>query len=85
LTARFRFLAPELQVHLDDLGYANMEADLAHLCESFAIKRIAIPRPAFIVISLAEAPTEFGSSNPDVMQVFEAYRPQGETCEWEAF
>lgn len=85
LTARFRFIAPELTTHLETLGYDVLEGDLAYLCESFAVKRIAAPLPTLIVVSLSEAPVEFGSYDPDVMQVFEGYRPVDDTCAWEAF
>ena len=37
-----------------------------------------------IVVSLADRETEFGQSDPDVTQFFEAYRPVDNTCIWEA-
>lgn len=85
LTARFRFVAPELQQKLTILSYDELEADMAYLCDTYALPRIASPVPSMIVISLAEREIEFGSVDPDVSQVFEAYRPAGNTCEWEAF
>ncbi|NVK46537.1 MAG: acetolactate synthase [Rhodobacteraceae bacterium] len=85
LTARFRFLAPELPRYLKDLSYEELEADLSALCVGYALPRLSTPEPAMIVISLSEAPTEFGSPDPDVAQVFEAYRPVDGVCEWEAF
>jgi hypothetical protein len=85
LTARFRFLAPELPAYLERLSYEELEADLSSLCVSYALPRLGASVPAMVVISLSAAPTEFGAPDPDVAQVFEAYRPVGETCEWEAF
>jgi hypothetical protein len=85
LTARFRFVAPELAQTLVDLSYEQLEADMAYLCDTYALPRIASPVPSMIVISLSQRETVFGSVDPDVTQVFEAYRPAGETCEWEAF
>jgi hypothetical protein len=85
LTARFRFIAPQLATHLQTNGYAAVEVDLAYLCETYAVKRIAAPLPALIVVSMSEVPVEFGSYDPDVTQVFEGYRPEGDTCAWEAF
>jgi hypothetical protein len=85
LTARFRFIAPELSAQLETFGYEALEADLAYLCETFAVKRIAAPLPVLIVVSMSEVPVEFGSFDPDVTQVFEGYRPDGDTCAWEAF
>lgn len=85
LTARFRFVAPKLAQALVDLSYEQLEADMAYLCDTYALPRIASPVPSMIVISLSQRETVFGSVDPDVTQVFEAYRPAGETCEWEAF
>lgn len=85
VTARFRFLAPELPAYLERLSYDELEADLSSLCVSYALPRISAPEPAMIVISLSSAPTEFGTPDPDVAQVFEAYHPMGGSCEWEAF
>ncbi|MEM5476725.1 DUF6497 family protein [Pacificibacter sp. AS14] len=85
LTARFRFLAPELPQTLTILSYEELEADMAYLCDTYALPRIASPVPSMIVISLSERETVFGSFEPDVAQVFEAYRPADTVCEWEAF
>ncbi|SFI47646.1 DUF6497 family protein [Celeribacter neptunius] len=85
LTARFRFLAPELPRYLERLSYEELEADLAALCVGYALPRLGEPSPAMIVISLTSEPTEFGDPAPDVAQVFEAYRPVEGTCAWEAF
>lgn len=85
LTARFRFLAPELGARVDAMSYEELEADLFALCVGYALPRIATPEPSQIVISLAEEATEFGVPSPEVVEVFEAYRPSGDTCEWEAF
>ncbi|MBU2868862.1 DUF6497 family protein [Pacificibacter marinus] len=85
LTARFRFVAPELPQTLAALSYDELEADMAYLCDTYAMPRIAAPVPSMIVISLSERETVFGSVEQDVAQVFEAYRPAGTVCEWEAF
>lgn len=85
LTARFRFVAPDLPQKIADLSYERLEVDMAYLCDTYALPRLVGVVPATIVISLSERATEFASSEPDVAQVFEAYRPAGETCEWEAF
>ncbi|AJE48090.1 DUF6497 family protein [Celeribacter indicus] len=84
-TARFRFVAPDLAAMLDRLGYAQVEADLSYLCESYALPRLGEPRPSLVVISLSAEPTEFADPAPEVAQVFEAYRPVETGCEWEAF
>lgn len=85
LTARFRFVAPDLAQVIETLSYEELEADLAYLCDSYALPRLGEPVPSMIVISLSDAPVEFGTPAPDVTQVFEAYRPTESRCEWEAF
>ncbi|GAA3853390.1 DUF6497 family protein [Celeribacter arenosi] len=85
LTARFRFVAPELRDTVERLSFADLEADLAYLCETYALPRLGVPEPAHIVISLAEVPVELGTPAPDIVQIFESYRPVDEACEWEAF
>lgn len=82
---RFRFVAPELRGALERLSYEALEADLAMLCETVALTALNGDLPAQIVISLSEAPTTLGDPAPDVAQVFEAYRPEGNRCEWEAY
>ena len=86
LTYRFRFVAPGLAAR-DSVDPVKTEADMAHLCQFFAIPKLANtgPRPNRIVISLADRETEFGMANPDATQVFESYSLDGEACIWEAF
>ena len=85
LTARFRFVAPQLPTYVADLPYEALEADMAALCDSYALPRLSTPQPSTIVISLASEPVPFADPDPDVTQVFEAYSPVEDHCEWEAF
>lgn len=84
LTARFRFLAPEIGGAVD---FDTASADMAWLCQTYALPRIAGtgPQPAQVVISLADRPVAFGDSDPEVVQFFEAYRVTAGRCEPEAF
>ena len=84
LTYRFRFLAPWLAGEVDPRA---VTADMGYLCEAYALPRVANigPQPQQIVISLSDRPVEFGQISPDVVQFFEAYRPDGTTCVWEFF
>jgi hypothetical protein len=83
-TARFRFVAPGIGDGSVDFDMAA--ADMEALCNSYALPRVAgtVPAPAQIVISLSAAPVEFGAPT-DIVQFFEAYRIDGETCIWEVF
>ncbi|MEM9854856.1 MAG: DUF6497 family protein [Pseudomonadota bacterium] len=81
--ARFRFLMPSIA---SGVSYAQVADDFLTLCEAYALPSLAgqdIPNQ--IVISLADAPTEFGIANPDVTQYFEAFRPDGASCIWVGF
>ena len=81
---RFRYLADGFDgaAPLDQVA-----ADLAHLCRADAAQRAVAEGmgDARLVISLADKPSEFGRFNPDVRQVFEAYRLENGICIWEAF
>lgn len=87
LTVRFRFLEADLAQVLDATPYAELEADMHHLCESFALARISNigPQPSTVMISISDRPVEFGAPDPEATQVFEAYRPQDGACIWEGF
>ena len=81
---RFRFVAP--QIGAQALAYDVVAEDMAHLCTALALPYMAeyALTGDMIVVSLADRETEFGQSDPDVTQFFEAYRPVDNTCIWEA-
>lgn len=81
--ARFRFLVPGLTP--EDLGAAV--EDMEALCVSYALPRISgtVPQPQQIIISFSAEAVPFGEAAPGVVQFFEAYRPDGDTCIWEQF
>lgn len=84
LTIRFRFLAADLASRpADDATLA----DMTWLCETYALPRLAStgPVPEQVIITLADRPVEFGTVDPEATQYFEAFRPEGGTCQWEAF
>jgi hypothetical protein len=85
LIYRFRFIAPE--IGQDGREYEDVEADMQFLCESFALPRVANtgPQPRQIVISLSQEEVEFGVTTAEVIQFFEAYSVQNETCILEFF
>jgi hypothetical protein len=82
-TARFRFLLPGL-TEADIPASAD---DMQALCETYALERVAdmVPAPQQIIISLAGASVPFGEPSPDVVQFFEAFRPEDGTCVLAAF
>lgn len=87
LAVRFRFLEADLAQVLETIPYDEIEADMAFLCETYALDRIANtgPQPHTVMISISDRPVEFGEPAPDVTQIFEAYSPDGDSCYWEGF
>ena len=87
LTFRYRFIAPEIARDNGTIGFEEAAEDMQHLCETYALPRVASagPLPSQIVISLADRDVEFGATDPEATQYFEAYSIDGETCIWEGF
>ncbi|GLS86867.1 hypothetical protein GCM10010873_18410 [Cypionkella aquatica] len=87
LVARFRFVAPAIAKDGGGISYDVAALDMEHLCNSFALPRIAStgPVPSQIIISFADRDVPFGEASPDATQFFEAYRIEGDACIWEAF
>ena len=85
LVYRFRFVAEGLEA--GDAVFDQVTVDLHWLCTEYALPRIAAigPRPGRVVISLADRPSLSGGHDPDVVQVFEAFRPGDGTCNWEMY
>lgn len=81
---RFRYVATGFDAAAP---LETVAADLDHLCAADAAPRAAAEGAgdARLVISLADKPSEFGRFDPDVRQVFEAYRLENGVCIWEAF
>ncbi|MFT6606146.1 MAG: hypothetical protein ACJA2X_001322 [Halocynthiibacter sp.] len=87
LTYRFRFIAPWIRAAREKMSYEQIEADMAFLCVDYALPRIANigPQPAVVIISMAEREVPYGEAMPDVVQLFEAYRPEENGCIWEGY
>jgi hypothetical protein len=87
LAIRFRFLAPAIAKAGGTVDFATAAADMAHLCQSFALPRVSDfgPRPTQIIISFADQPVPFGEPAPEATQFFEAYRLENDACIWEPF
>ncbi len=85
LTYRYRFVAPGFTAEGQGLGL--LMADLEYLCNEYALAHLANlgPVPERVIISLADRESAFGAIDPEVTQVFEAYRVEGGACNWEMF
>ncbi|MBL4915972.1 DUF6497 family protein [Szabonella alba] len=86
LTTRFRFLAPDIGTG-GTVGFDLAVEDMAYLCESYALPRVAdnIPPPQQIIITLFDRPVAFGEAAPEATQYFEAYRIEDGLCIWEIY
>ncbi len=84
LAYRFRFVATDLT---GQESFEETMTDLEYLCNSYAVPRLSNvgPQPNQIVISIANRESEFGVMDPDLIQVFEAYRLDQGGCIWEMF
>nr|WP_244995944.1 DUF6497 family protein [Pseudooceanicola nitratireducens] len=83
LWLRLRYVAPGM-TRADRAAVAD---DFQALCQTDALRYQpqAPVTAAQAVISIAAAPMEFGVSNPEIPQFFEAFRLENGTCIWEAF
>ena len=84
---RFRFIAPRIGRADSDISYADSAPDMAHLCGNVVIPYMAEYNLTghLIVVSLADQETEFGATNPDATQFFDAFRVENGACIWEVF
>ncbi|MEM6940471.1 MAG: DUF6497 family protein [Pseudomonadota bacterium] len=80
---RFRFVAEGIS-RADP--YETTADDMLYLCERQALPYLHAHalRADVVVISLADRATEFGVADPEVVQFFEAFRPDSDVCMWEA-
>lgn len=84
---RFRFLAPQIARGAGDVTYVDAEGDFVHLCEHVARPYLADQGLSadVIVISLMDRPVEFGTTDPDATQFFEAFRIEDNRCVMDVF
>ncbi|HCZ01370.1 MAG: acetolactate synthase [Rhodobacterales bacterium RIFCSPHIGHO2_02_FULL_62_130] len=87
VAARFRFVAPAIAKDGGEIDFETASADMAHLCQTYALPKLAElgPVPTQIIISFSDRAVPFGEAAPDATQFFEAYRVEGDACIWEAF
>ena len=84
---RFRFVAPSIGADKGKVSHGDAAKDIEHLCAAVAVPYIAEYdlKSDLVVVSMADQKTEFGETNPDATQFFEAFRVQNDICIWEAF
>jgi hypothetical protein len=88
LTARFRFVAPQIARDGGSVDFDTAIEDMDHLCNTYALPRISTvtgPTPQQIVISLSDIPVPFGEMQPEATQFFEGYAIEDNACIWEVY
>lgn len=84
-TARFRFLAPQIQE--DSFDFAAVADDFQYLCDN--VVRPALAKNDWtegdIVISYSAAELPFGEIAPDIRQFFQPFRLTADGCQWEDY
>ncbi|MBL4811226.1 MAG: hypothetical protein JKX69_02445 [Rhodobacteraceae bacterium] len=79
--ARLRYVATGVT------DFEQVSADFAWLCQNHALPALRQNgwQGAQVVISIASEIRPFGEFHTEIIQFFEGYRPDGDTCIWEAF
>ncbi|WP_237028924.1 DUF6497 family protein [Phaeobacter porticola] len=87
LWVRFRFLAPQIARDAALISYEQAAPDMDYLCQTLALAYLRQHDldPSRVVISLADRDVAFGQMDASATQFFESYRPDGDSCIWEAF
>ncbi|SPF75673.1 hypothetical protein ALP8811_00666 [Aliiroseovarius pelagivivens] len=83
-----RFLAPEISRNTGRIAFSQAEEDMAVICQDYVLphlSKITDTEPEQIVIVLADRWVEFGVSDMDATQFFEAFRPEDGVCVWDGF
>lgn len=84
---RLRFVAPQIARDGGTVSYEMAEADFAHLCDKVArpyLVEYALD-PDVVVISLMDRRVDFGATDPEVTQFFEAFRIADDACILDAY
>lgn len=81
---RLRLVAPDVALGHEAPGF-DLGADMLWLCETVALPAIAGAgrQVDLVVVSISAEETRFGETRPDVVQLFDAFRPTPDGCIWE--
>ncbi len=82
---RFRFIAPQIAHTENPLSFDQVQTDFEHLCAFVAVPYMDefTLEADLVVITLLDRHVDFGVSDPDAVQLIEAFRVDGGLCEWE--
>ncbi len=85
--ARFRFVVPAIAPAGAHLEFADIVEDLQFVCDSVIVPALQGNgwSEAEIVLSVSDAPADFGTYDPAITQFFQPFRLKDQTCIWEDF
>ena len=80
---RMRLVAPQI-ADQEQFGFDVVEPDFQVLCDGEGLRIVAkfAPNAREIVISVASEPVAFGESAPNIVQYFDLFSVEGNTCVW---
>ena len=80
---RIRLVAPQI-VDQEQFSFDVVEPDFQVLCDSEGLRIVAefAPNAREIVVSVASETVPFGESAPNVVQYFDLFSVEGNTCVW---
>ena len=78
---RLRYVSEELP----EYSFERISGDFQELCErdGLAVADDFAPNATQLIVSLSSEPVVFGETAPNVVQYFDAFRRDGDTCIWE--
>lgn len=81
---RLRFVAPDLG-DVEEYGIDRVEGDFEWFCHQFGLPRArkAAPLVEQVIVSIASQEVPFGDIVPEVVQYFDAFRIEEDSCIWE--
>ncbi|RLJ60393.1 hypothetical protein BCF46_0592 [Litoreibacter meonggei] len=80
---RMRLVAPQI-ADQEQFGFDVVEPDFQALCDGEGLRIVAefAPNAREIVVSVASEAVPFGESAPNVVQYFDLFGVEGNTCVW---
>jgi hypothetical protein len=82
---RFRFVAPGIARSGGAFGFAEIEADFAHLCTYVALPYLRTYElaPDLVAVTMMDRVVSFGQTDPDATQYVDVFRVVSGDCIWE--
>ncbi|SHF42917.1 hypothetical protein SAMN05444339_10652 [Loktanella atrilutea] len=85
--ARFRFLVPDIAPDAGNKTFGDVIDDLQYVCDSVIVPALHDNGwvSGDVVLSVSDRPVDFGAYDSQVVQFFQPFRLEGDTCVWEDF